>query len=335
MEKIVLLALAFLFLPPPAFALDKLKVGSSNATSSAAVFVAKEMGYFADEGIDAEIVIMKQSALPMTTLLANGELDVGAGVVNAGLFNAIGKGINLRLVADKGHSSKALDYIFLVIRKDLAGEYKGIASLKGKKIGIISTEGSSLQILLDKMLGSAGLSLKDVSLEKLSYAETNAAMKSKSIDAAVQIQPYVDVGEEAQLFVRKAGSSEYYPGQTSAAIIYGSRLLEKDRALGLRFMKAYLRGVRETNLALRDKQPQNRKRIIEILAKNTDASNPGQWEKMVPPALNDDGKMNPKALRDDLRWYAEHGFVTEKVDPNKIIDPWFAEQASQKISKRK
>ncbi|HEY7061356.1 MAG TPA: hypothetical protein VII06_07760 [Chloroflexota bacterium] len=50
--------------------------------------------------------------------------------MNAGLFNALGRGIDLRLMADRGHTPPGQSYIGRIVRADLADEMRDWGDLR-------------------------------------------------------------------------------------------------------------------------------------------------------------------------------------------------------------
>jgi ABC-type nitrate/sulfonate/bicarbonate transport system substrate-binding protein len=78
-------------------------VGIVNAVSDVPIFIAEKKGFFADEGLTVTTKAFP-SAANMVAPLGAGQLDIGAGSVSAGLYNAVGRGIKLRVVADKASS---------------------------------------------------------------------------------------------------------------------------------------------------------------------------------------------------------------------------------------
>src|SRR6185312_3220730 len=112
-------ASAATYRPTPLNPKQKVSVGLLNSTSDSGLLLAADHGYFTDEGLDIELVPFK-SLSDMFPLLGRGQLDVGAGGVAAGLFNAAARGIQLKIVADKGHMpgprGKGDDYSTLMVR---------------------------------------------------------------------------------------------------------------------------------------------------------------------------------------------------------------------------
>src|SRR5207247_2254294 len=76
--------------------------GQASTLSDAGLYLAEARGYFREQGIVLERqVLPPPEAVPA---LAAGHVEVSAVAPNAGLFNAIGRGIPLKIVADKGRA---------------------------------------------------------------------------------------------------------------------------------------------------------------------------------------------------------------------------------------
>ena len=101
----------------------------------AGFYVAEKKGFFRDEGLDVSYIAF-DSAAKMIAPFASGDLDVGAGGPSAGLYNAVARGIDIRIVADKSSTPPGRPINFLLVRKDHvdSGRYKTLADLKGMKI---------------------------------------------------------------------------------------------------------------------------------------------------------------------------------------------------------
>ena len=70
---------------------DRVKLVAAPYFSSAPLFIAADLGFFAAEGLDVEFVNIARStgALPA---LAQGQVDVIGTIVNAALFNLVARG---------------------------------------------------------------------------------------------------------------------------------------------------------------------------------------------------------------------------------------------------
>lgn len=305
-------------------------VGISPVMSSAAMFIAKEKGYFRDEGIDVIINPFKASGAKMVPFLASGQLFVGGGNINAGMYNAIAQEIPIRIVSDKGTVSPKHGYLALLVRKDLvdSGRYKGFKDLKGMTMAV-TAKGVSQEIATERYLKSVGLSLDDIKLVTLAYQDMNIALANKSIDATVQIEPFVAAAVENGFAVRVAGDDEVYPNQQSAAIFYSPVFMDKHPKQAQGFMNAYVRGLRDYNDAF--EKGIGKDEIIKILTNNTKIKDPKIYQAVVPVGLSPDGLVNVQSLKDDAAWYQQRGYLRQLPNMDAIVDLSYARKAAEKL----
>ena len=321
-----------LLLTSHSFAADLLEVpvGISPVMSSAAMFIAKEKGYFREEGLDVIINPFKASGAKMVPFLATGQLFVGGGNINAGMYNAIAQDIPIRIVSDKGTVSPGHGYLALIVRKDHvdSGRYKSFKDLKGMTMAV-TAKGVSQEIVTELYLKSVGLTLKDIKLRKLGYSDMNIALANKSIDATVQIEPFVAAAVKNDFAVRVAGDDEVYPNQQSAAIFYSPVFMNKYPKQAQGFMNAYVRGLRDYNDAF--EKGISKEEIINILTKNTKIKDADIYRLVVPVGLSPDGLVNVQSLKNDADWYLQQGYLKKSADMDAIVDLSYAKKAAEKL----
>src|SRR5690348_4493724 len=78
------------------------RVATAGRPDQAALFLAIERGYFARQGLDVETVQFTVGA-EMVPALATNQIQVGNGSPSAALFNALGRGVNIRMVSEFAH----------------------------------------------------------------------------------------------------------------------------------------------------------------------------------------------------------------------------------------
>jgi NitT/TauT family transport system substrate-binding protein len=305
-------------------------VGISPVMSSAAMFIAKEKGYFRAEGIEVNINPFKASGAKMVPFLATGQLFVGGGNINAGMYNAIAQDIPIKIVSDKGTVSPGHGYLALLVRKDhvASGRYKSFKDLKGMTLAV-TAKGVSQEIVTERYLHSAGLSLDDIKLVTLAYQDMNIALANKSIDATVQIEPFVAAAVKNGFAVRVAGDDAVYPNQQSAAIFYSPVFMTKYPKQAQGFMNAYVRALRDYNDAF--EKGIGKDEIIGILTKNTKIKDPEIYAAVVPVGLSPDGMVNVQSLKDDARWYHQRGYLKKLPDMDAIVDLSYAKKEVQTL----
>src|SRR5262245_10309447 len=318
----------------PVPAAEQVKIGISRTISDAGYYVADAKGFFRDEGIDVSILGFN-SAAQMIAPLGTGELDVGGGTVSAGFYNAVGRGILIKIVADQASIKPGYGYSSLMVRKDHvdSGRYKSFADLKGMKVAI-GAPGTGTASALNEALKKGGLKYSDVDVVYIGFPEHLPTYKNKGIDASITNEPTMTRAIEEGVAVRVAGNDLTYPGQQTAVTFFSDQLIRNRRDLAERFMRAYLRGVRMYNDALRDGRLAGPKasEVIPILVKYTTIKDESMFRRMVPSYCNPDGEVNMASLRKDLEFFRELGLIEKKdVSVDGVVDSSFAKAAVAKL----
>ncbi len=294
-----------------------LKVAYIPITSFGPIFIANDEGYFAEQGIKIELIKF-QSAQQAIPSLIQGNVDVSSTTINPALFNAIAKGANIKIVADKGSTGGQCDFNALAVRKDLYDNRSliTIEQLKGKKIAVATRP----NYLLIKALDKANLTSKDVESVDMGFPEIVAAFENNAIDAAVITEPYlyqVLKMEKAEILLL---SGEIIPNFSGYPIAFGHNLLEKNPELGQKFMIAYLKGVKQYNEG-------KTLRNIEIL-KNHTQFDTEILERSCWGAIRQDGYIEKEPIMQYQDWLFENKYIDAKVSDNQIRDMSFVEYAN-------
>lgn len=320
------------FFMPTAMAKDLVDVpiGIAPTMTSSAMFIAREKGYFEEQGINAVLNPFRLSGAQMIPFLATGQIYVGGGTINAGMYNAIQSDIPIKLVSEKGSLHPGKGHLALIIRKEHidSGRYKELSDLKGMAFAT-PAKGVSQQIIMERYLKTVGLGLEDVRLTHMGYPDMNVALANGAIDATIQIEPFVASAVEKGIAVRISGADEVYPEQQAAAIMYSPVFIEKHPELARRFMVAYVKGLRDYNDAFFKNK--NREAIIQILIKSTRVKNRKIYDSVVAVGLDPNGRLMMPSIRDDARWYYEHGYVKKMPNVDEIVDLSYVEYAIKQL----
>ncbi|BDG59039.1 hypothetical protein caldi_01290 [Caldinitratiruptor microaerophilus] len=293
----------------------KIWIAEDGSPSGAGFYIAKEKGYFAEFGIEADIRPF-ESSKDMLPAIASDEVQVAGGILGANLFNAVSRGLNIKIIADKGTNNPGKSYYSMVVRKDLAGQIKDYKDLKGHKIGLFSV-GTLNEYTVEKALLKGGLTVKDVELVPLGPPDISVALARKSIDLGMHIEPLITQGVKQGIFERWKDTTDFLP-DAQIAVVLASPKFVANEALSKRFMVAYLRALRDYNDAFL--KGKGKDQIIDILAKYTDLKDKSLWNDVYVTGLNPNGQVNVKSLEDQLQWYKEKGTVTGNVDLNHVVD---------------
>jgi ABC-type nitrate/sulfonate/bicarbonate transport system substrate-binding protein len=321
----------------PALPEVHLKVGTIRIIADAGMYIAQERGYFKEQGLEVEFVDFVTAAEAIAPLGA-GQLDIAVGAVGARLFNAVGRGIDIKLVADKAATSPDprngfSSSLALAIPKEYAENQviTDYRDLRGRTLALPS-RGTTSHVLIDRALQKGGLTLADIEIKEMSFPDMNAALVNKGIDVALQIEPLLSMGEAQGVLVRWKRAEEIYPGQQVAAIIYGPRIAAMGQNVGNRFMVAYIKGLRDYNDAFGPKR-KDRAAVVSILTQYTNVKDPALYDRMTFDYMNPDGYINAEALAADLDWFVVNGYLREKPDLRTVVDNRFVEYALQQLGR--
>jgi NitT/TauT family transport system substrate-binding protein len=307
--------------------LDKVSIGVVANTADGGIFVAQDRGYFKAEGIDLEVHRF-QTLVDMVPPLTAGDLQIASGALAASLFNAAGRGLAIHVVADKGQTfSPEWDYQALVIRKDLidSGRVKDYSDLRGLKL-VTSGRGNSTEVTLAAALRRGGLTLQDVNFVQMGFPDMVAAFASQAVDGAIVVEPFVARIVSDGTGVRwKTTLDITGRNQQVGVIVYGQQL-SANRDLGTRWMRAYIRGVRDYNDAFGPPR-KDRDAVVRILTQNTTVTDPAIYEQMRPAGLDPDGLLDMQSIQEAATYYVESGQVASQPDLARLIDPTFQQSA--------
>jgi NitT/TauT family transport system substrate-binding protein len=303
---------------PPAPA--SLKVASGLGTYRAGLDIAIERGYFKAENIDVEIVPL-QSGPDQVPFLASGQVDALFTGPAATHFNALAADVPVKFVAPCASSSPdaKVGNLLLVVRQDLydSGQVRSVRDLAGRKIGIPNLE-SKAYVDAWAWFDRAGLRLTDATfVAPMTFPEMAVGLANKAIDAAITLEPFVTQSVAQGTAVFLLGDEQIMPLRLGCAVAFGEKLV-KDRALGKRFLRAYLRGARDYNDAIFKNK--DRAAIVQILVDKYPVKDPTMYDKMYPLYIDPNGKINTDSLEMDIRFYKQQGLLTAEPSIPKLVD---------------
>ena len=158
------------------------------------VTVAVAKGYFAQEGLNAKLETFQAGGGSALEALIGGSTDAVVGYYDHTLQMQV-QGKHVRCVA----LVDALPGLVLAVRKDLAGEIKTIADLKGHRVGVTELGGNSY-LQLRYLLGKAGVPVSDVTVLSVGSGATSvAAIEHKQVDALTAFEPGISMLERRGL----------------------------------------------------------------------------------------------------------------------------------------
>jgi NitT/TauT family transport system substrate-binding protein len=169
------------FITPPSHAAEKIRISVSGGYNMIFLSsgVAQHRGFFKDEGLDAEIVVM--GAAPSIAALSNGDIDFT--LLTGTVIRAAIRGLPVRLVAGLMTSSPHV----LLARQEI----KSVKDLSGKKVGLAGF-GDATHVLARIILARNGVDPdKEIQFVPLgSDSGRFAGLQQKLADAVVTSPPW-------------------------------------------------------------------------------------------------------------------------------------------------
>ena len=160
-------------------------VGGKNLLYYLPLTVAETLGYFKDEGLDVSIVDFAGGSRALQAVVG-GSADVVSGAFEHTL-NMQAKGQPMRAFVLQGRAPQ----IVLGINPKTMPNFKSVADLKGKKIGV-TAPGSSTNVMVNFVLAKAGIKPNEVSIIGVGATQgAVAAMRSGQIDAISNLDPVI------------------------------------------------------------------------------------------------------------------------------------------------
>jgi NitT/TauT family transport system substrate-binding protein len=297
--------------PPASTAapLATVKVAGLRSAVDGPIYIGYERGYFVEHGLDLELSAFSDTN-EMVPLLAQGQLHVGGSSVAASLFNAIARGIPLKIVADKSHRELGEKVAAgWAVRKDLldSGQVREAADFRGRSIGLGSR-------------GAQGdMELDDVDVKDIRYPDQVASFAGKTVDIALTFEPYSITLRDQGLADLLFTSAELIPNNQVSVVMYGPAFWQQQPDLARRWMVAYLRGVRDYTATFHEGKARP-KEIIDILVKHTILNRPEAWEKSQPNHINPDGYVYRETLEAEKNWFLAKGLIERDVPLSEAVD---------------
>src|SRR6185503_2301878 len=186
-RRLLLLALGFALALPlgTARAADHIRVGVVHSLGPAPVFIAAGKGYFAEQGLDAELVFF-ESAQPVATAAAAGDIDFGCTGMTAAFLTLTAQG-SLKIIGAGTWEHQGFQSIgFLISNQAYDAGVKGFKDFGGHSVGI-TQRGSPLDHDLGRVLEKYSVPLAIIRVLPLqSNQNVASALIGGQADAAVQ-----------------------------------------------------------------------------------------------------------------------------------------------------
>jgi NitT/TauT family transport system substrate-binding protein len=220
---------------PSAGGPTKVRVGYLGLTCEAAMFVAKEKGFFEEEGLEVEFVKTDWDSL--RDGLGMGRFDANYHLVMY-LLKPIEKGLDVKLTGGV-HSG------CLRLHAGSKTDIKSVAELKGKRIGVPTALGSPPFLFSSRVLKAAGMDpSRDVEWVAMAPDVLGLALDNGQIDAVCDSEPIGSIltaAGKVRVLADQAADAPYNDEYCCAVVVSGA-MARKSPETAAKVTRALLKG---------------------------------------------------------------------------------------------
>jgi len=295
--------------------LDTVRVSNSAGLSQAPMALAVEQGYFAEAGIAVEFVPVRQHEEVLVALLTD-QLDAAVELFQAGYFGAMARGGTIRFITSTVTlAPDRCPYVAVVLRPGLAP-----ADVPRTMRKIRVSNDGVYRYLLARDLATQGLSLSAFELMRLRSELAEQALIEGTFDAAVLAEPFLSrAAKHATVWLESQAAT---PNIEVGGLLVGQRMLTTRRAVAVRFLAAYRRGVAKV---MEGKTAENMAAMQRATGLDATTLTDACW-----PTFRTDGRLNLDGVMDYQAWLVTQQLADLVARPDQFWDSTLV-QASDSI----
>lgn len=231
----------------PAFAQGgqiPIKISAVRSITSSPHFVAKEKGYFAEQGLDVTVDTSLQNVADQLPLLASGQFQIMATSWGASVFNAMRRGGLIQVLSTQTTlPTEGRNLVALVVSaENFAKGLTTAAGFKGKKVGIVGFGGWN-EYDVDLAMRAVGGSVKDVELVQISRNDVGPALANGAVIASWAAEPGVTLLEERKIAMPIKNDANR--GLGAFPLLTNSEFAKKEPDASARYLAGFLKAARE------------------------------------------------------------------------------------------
>ena len=316
----------------PSGAAEQIKIGVVRSNGGIPSIIAKDKGYFAAEGIDAQLVFF-DSAQPISVAVASGDCDFGSTGITAAFYNLAAQGA-LKIIAAGTWDKRGFQSVGMIVSNQAYA--KGLHSFKdlGGHSVAITQRGSPLELFV---VETAQILKIDPSTIRFLALQSNgvvaSAIAGNQADAAVQ------TAAPAYAIIEKGDAkplgwfSDVLSGRQGEAIFTSTKVAnERPQAV-----RGFLAGMRQAMVywdtafvdARGDRQDgPAAPEAIALVAK--ELNQPESVVRAGIPYYDPQARISVKDMETPLAWYKSQNMVKANVQLAPMVDKRYAIEVPEK-----
>ncbi|HEY3305770.1 MAG TPA: ABC transporter substrate-binding protein [Candidatus Binatia bacterium] len=304
----------------PADAADRVIIGNvSRTVEQLPNYAANDKGFFAQEGIQGDVVLIGSTDTLIQALIA-GQVNVAI-VDPSPAINAVERGASLKII---GGTVPIAAYTLVG-----CGKYKTIKELKGTTIGVVSLVSGST-IFLREMLKKEGLELnRDYAIiQGGPTTQRLASLKGCVTSATMVLGGNLPRARELG-YTEIARLHDYIPNLQFHSFIVDSRWAEANSALTVRYLKAMVRAMQWAHA--------HKEEAAELVARRTGIplkyTRVNVDEYLTQGIISRDGSVNREGFQRLIDLMGERLFKQPPYPPpEKYLDMSYLRRAHQELN---
>jgi len=248
----------------PAPEKDTISITQAPLTYYAPIWIADEMGYFADEGISIEFAESVPTGAGQIAMITSGQVDVIASAP-ASMIQALSEGLRTQFISNIANFAETdeADSGAIIVTVDSPIQHP--RELNGKRVGVSSIQ-SMQQSKIAAVIDHDGGDSSTVEFIQVPPASMPGLLQTGEIDAASPLQPGLTALLESGDFRRIHGANWVALGGVSGLSVASTpEWIEEHPNTARAIQAAVARGVEWAN------DPANREALNELLASRMNA----------------------------------------------------------------
>ncbi len=303
---------------------ERIKVGILKVGSSGPVYIAQEKGYFASEGLTADLVSFG-AGQAVAVAVVSGDVDIGVTGLTASLYNLAARG-EMRVLAGlhrEVHGFRMLGYF--ASKRAYAAGVTALQDLPGHSVAI-TTIGSTTHYAVGLLAEKYGFPLQSIKILPLQTI-SNSASAVIGGQADVGLAPSTLSAAMARADARLLGwVGDETPWQIGSVFV-AARTADDRSDMLKRFLRALRRGARDYHDAFTGpdggrKDGPTAAADLAIIGKYL--GEPPQRLEQEMPYVDPEMRIDAKDIRHQIAWYKAQGLVKGEVMAEGLIDRRYA-----------
>jgi len=266
---------------------------------AASSYVAKEKGWYEDEGIDFTTYESYATGMRLASAISRGDIQVAYLCLSPAIL-AYSRGVPIKIVAGTHKYGYGL-----VAHPEITK----ISDLNGKIIGCVR-EGGMVDLLLNRLIEE--YNLKDVKIRRMVPSKQVIALETGQLDASFLPEHHATIAE-SKGFYMLIKSQDLWPDIQGSVLVVKTDLIENDPETVKKLVRVTQKATNWVN-----ENPDN----TSIILANVLDTTPEVIQRSMN-RLNYTTEINRESVQEMIDYMAKLGYIDEGVKAEDILDTRF------------